>query len=406
MHHRTPPARLLTTLAVAGLVLTGCGANAAPAGSSTKSPSASASAVAEAVPRLVTTYDGGIKVLDGESFKVLGDFPMEGFNRVNPAGDGRHAIISTAEGFKVLDTGVWTDGGKHYAQDPAMTDVSFPASKPGHVVRHDGKTILFSDGTGEVTIFESDDLAAGQPKTETHKAAEAHHGVAVELANGELVLTLGNEKERPGIVVFDKEGKEITRNEDCPGVHGEAAAADEAVVIGCQTGVLIYANGEITKLESPTEYGRIGNQAGSEESAVTLGDYKQDKDAELERPEQVSLIDTKTKKLTLVDLGTSYSFRSLARGPHGEALVLGTDGALHVIDPDKATVIQSIPVVAPWEEPIKWQEARPTIFVSGGTAFITDPSSNTIHAVDLESGKIINTGTLDITPNELTGVTG
>jgi hypothetical protein len=26
--------------------------------------------------------------------------------------------------------------------------------------------------------------------------------------------------------------------------------------------------------------------------------------------------------------------------------------------------------------------------------------------VDLESGKIINTGTLDITPNELTGVTG
>ena len=406
MHHRTPPARLLTALAVSGLMLTGCGANATPAGSSTKSPSASASAVAEAVPRLVTTYEGGIKVLDGESFKVLGDFPMEGFNRVNAAGDGRHAIISTAEGFKVLDTGVWSEGDKHYAQDPALTDISFPASKPGHVVRHDGKTILFSDGTGEVTIFESDDLAGGQPRTETHKAAEAHHGVAVELTNGELVLTLGNDKKRPGIVVFDKDGKEIIRNEDCPGVHGEATAADEAVVIGCETGVLIYSKGEIIKLATTTEYGRIGNQAGSEESAVTLGDYKQDKDAELERPEQISLIDTKTKKLTLVDLGTSYSFRSLARGAHGEALVLGTDGALHVIDPDKATVTKKIPVVAPWEEPIKWQEARPTIFVHGETAYITDPSSDTIHAVDIESGKIINTGTLDITPNELTGVSG
>ena len=406
MHHRTPPARLLTALAVSGLMLTGCGANATPAGSSTKSPSASASAVAEAVPRLVTTYEGGIKVLDGESFKVLGDFPMEGFNRVNAAGDGRHAIISTAEGFKVLDTGVWSEGDKHYAQDPALTDISFPASKPGHVVRHDGKTILFSDGTGDVTIFESDDLAGGQPRIETHKAAEAHHGVAVELANDELVLTLGNDKKRPGIVVFDKDGKEITRNEDCPGVHGEATAADEAVVIGCETGVLIYNKGEITKLASSTEYGRIGNQAGSEESAVTLGDYKQDKDAELERPEQISLINTKTKKLTLVDLGTSYSFRSLARGAHGEGLVLGTDGALHVIDPDKATVTKKIPVVAPWEEPIKWQEARPAIFVHGDTAYITDPSGNTLHAVDIESGKIINTGTLDITPNELTGVSG
>jgi hypothetical protein len=287
-----------------------------------------------------------------------------------------------------------------------MTDINFPASKPGHVVRHHGKTILFSDGTGEVTIFESDDLADGQPKTETHKAAEAHHGVAVELANGELVLTLGNDKERPGIVVFDKEGKEITRNEDCPGVHGEAAAADEAVVIGCQTGVLIYSNGGITKLESPTEYGRIGNQAGSEESPVTLGDYKQEKDAELERPEQISLINTKTKQLTLVDLGTSYSFRSLARGPHGEALVLGTDGALHVIDPETAAVTKSIPVVAPWEEPLQWQEARPTIFVNNHTAYITDPSTKTIHAVDFEAGKVISTGTLDITPNELTGVSG
>jgi DNA-binding beta-propeller fold protein YncE len=406
-HHRTTPARLLTALAVTGLMLTGCGANATPAGNSTAgAETTSASTVNEAVARIVTTYEGGIKVLDGESFKVLGDFPMEGFNRVNAAGDGRHVMISTSEGFKVLDTGVWTAGGKHYAQEPALTDINFPGSKPGHVVRHNGKTVLFSDGTGEVTIFASDDLADGQPKTETHKAAEAHHGVAVELANGELVMTLGNDKARPGIVVFDKDGKEITRNEDCTGVHGEAAAADEAVVIGCQTGVLIYSNGAITKLESPTEYGRIGNQAGSEESAVTLGDYKQEKDAELERPEQISLINTKTKQLTLVDLGTSYSFRSLARGPHGEALVLGTDGALHVIDPDTAAVTKSIPVVAPWEEPLEWQEARPTIFVNDHTAYITDPSTKTIHAVDIEAGKIISTGTLDITPNELTGVTG
>lgn len=410
MHHRTVPSRpapvrLLAALAAAGLMLTGC---ATTTGNDSPAPSSAASAatVDAATPRLVTTYDGGVQVLDAATFEVLGDFPLEGFNRVNPAGDGRHVIISTAKGFEVLDTGAWSDGGKHYAQDPAMTDISFPTSKPGHVVRHEGKTILFSDGTGEVTVFDSADLASGQPQVETHQAAEAHHGVAVELANGELVLTLGNEDERPGIVVFDKEGKEIARNEDCPGVHGEATAAGEAVVIGCQTGVLIYADGAITKLESPTEYGRIGNQAGSDESAITLGDYKQDKDAELERPEKISLINTKTKSLAFVELGTSYSFRSLARGPHGEALVLGTDGALHVIDPETATVTNSFPVVAPWEEPLEWQDPRPTIFVEGHTAYITDPATNAIHAVDVESGKVTATGTLKDTPNELTAVTG
>lgn len=409
MHHRSKSARLVTALAVSGLVLTGCGTNAGErtAGETESTLSTdSAATAAEATPRVVTTYDGGVQVLDGETFEVLGDFPMEGFNRINPAGDGRHVIISTAAGFEVLDTGAWTDGDTAYAEEPAMTDIVFPTTKPGHVVRHDGKTILFSDGTGEITVFESADLAEGQPEVETHASEEAHHGVAVELSTGEMVQTLGNDEERPGIVVFDENGEEIARNEDCPGVHGEATAAGEAVVIGCETGVLIYSDGEITQLDSPTEYGRIGNQAGSEESVITLGDYKQDPDAELERPEQISLINTETKKLTQVDLGTSYSFRSLARGPHGEALVLGTDGSLHVIDPETAEITNSFPVIEAWEEPLEWQQPRPTIFVQDHTAYITDPSTNTIHAVDVESGEITGTGELEQTPNELTAVTG
>lgn len=69
-------------------------------------------------------------------------------------------------------------------------------------------------------------------------------------------------------------------------------------------------------------------------SAVVLGDYKTDPDAELERPERISLVDNATAELKIVELGASYSFRWLGRGRHGEALVLRTDGALHVLDPD------------------------------------------------------------------------
>ncbi|BAS11666.1 conserved hypothetical protein [Arthrobacter sp. Hiyo4] len=89
-----------------------------------------------------------------------------------------------------------------------------------------------------------------------------------------------------------------------------------------------------------------------------------------------------------MELGASYSFRSLGRGPGGEALVLGTDGALHVVDPTTGEETAAIPVVGAWTEPDAWQDPRPTLYVQGGsTAFITEPAASGIHAVDLKSGK-------------------
>ncbi len=63
-------------------------------------------------------------------------------------------------------------------------------------------------------------------------------------------------------------------------------------------------------------------------------------------------------------------------------------------------------MVGAWEEPLQWQQPRPTVFVNDHTAFVTDPATNTIHAVDIEAGTVTGSGTLDQTPNELTGVTG
>jgi hypothetical protein len=285
-----------------------------------------------------------------------------------------------------------------------LTGVKFAGAKPGHVVRHAGRTVLFSDGTGEVVSFDPAELDGGQPATRTYRTAEPHHGVAIELADGRMVVTLGNEDERRGIAVLDEARKEITRSEDCPGVHGEATAAGEAVVIGCENGVLVYRDGTITKVASPTEYGRIGNQAGSDASPVVLGDYKQDEDAELERPRQVSLIDTTTGTMRLVDIGTSYTFRSLARGPQGEALVLGTDGAIRVIDPASAAITRTIPVTAAWEEPLEWQQPRPAIFVRGADVYVSDPATRQLHLLDLGTGQKRASVTLPHEPNELSGV--
>ncbi|MFG1999146.1 zinc metallochaperone AztD [Spirillospora sp. NPDC048911] len=372
----------LLALPLAALALTACG------GTETKT---SAPAAAKVTDPLVTTYDGGLQILDRATLKVVQDIPLPGFNRVNAAGDGRHVLVSTATGFRVLD-----------ATGTTLRAEEFAAPKPGHVVRHAGRTVLFSDGTGKIMTFDPRELGTTLPKVTTHTSEHPHHGVAIRLKDGRLISTLGTEDERTGIRVLDTTGKEITRNEQCPGVHGEAAAKDEAVVIGCENGVLLYAEGKITKIASPDEYGRIGNQAGHDESPIVLGDYKTDPDAELERPERISLINTATGKLRLLDLGASYTFRSLGRGPHGEALVLGTDGALRIIDPESAKATRKIKILAPWTEPTEWQEARPTLHVAGGTAYVTDPAAKKLHAVTIESGKLETTADLPKAPNEIT----
>ncbi|AGK81868.1 Secreted protein Precursor [Streptomyces microflavus DSM 40593] len=384
-----------TVLALAtATVLTACGGEGTSSADTKPDKTVDATPAVAVKEPLVATFDGGLYILDGETLKLAKTIDLPGFNRVNPAGDKDHVMVSTDSGFRVLD-----------ATDQALTDIEYKGAKPGHVVRHAAKTVLFTDGTGEVNVFDPTALSSGKkPSGRTYTSAEAHHGVAIELADGKLVSTLGTEEKRTGALVLDRNNKEIARSENCPGVHGEAAAKNAAVGVGCEDGILIYKDGTFTKIDSPDDYGRIGNQAGSDTSPVLLGDYKTDPDAELERPTRVSLIDTEKKKLRLVDLGTSYSFRSLARGPHGEALVLGTDGAIHVIDPDTGKIKKKIPVVGDWQEPLDWQQARPTLFVRGHVAYVSEPGKKTLHAIDVETGKKITSVTLPKSTNELSGV--
>ncbi|MET8457069.1 zinc metallochaperone AztD [Streptomyces parvulus] len=394
--NRSTRARTLTGTALAlatAMALTACGGgDDASSDAEPKKQTKSSDAAAVENP-VVASYDGGLYILDGETLKLAKTIELPGFNRVNPAGDEDHVVISTDSGFRLFDAA---------RQD--FTGVEYKGSKPGHVVRHGGKTILFTDGTGEVNAFDPAELAGGkQPKTRSYTSAEPHHGVAIELADGELLTTLGTEEKRTGALVLDKDGKEIARSEDCPGVHGEAAAQGEVVGLGCEDGVLLYKDGEFTKVDAPGEYARTGNQAGSDASPILLGDHKTDPEAELERPTRISLIDTRTAKMRLVDLGTSYSFRSLARGPHGEALVLGTNGVLHVIDPETGKVERKIDAVGDWTEPLDWQQPRPTLFVRDHTAYVSDPGKRRLHSFDLDSGEKVTSVTLPKGTNELSG---
>lgn len=79
-------ARLGTLAVSAALTLAACSGSTDDEGQSSEA----AAAVDEP---LVVTYDGGLWVLDGETLEVASDIPMEGFNRVNPAGDDDHVMV-------------------------------------------------------------------------------------------------------------------------------------------------------------------------------------------------------------------------------------------------------------------------------------------------------------------------
>ena len=358
------------------------------------------------VGRLAATYDGGVLVLDGRTLQVVADIPLEGFLRLGAAGDDRHIVVSTDDAFRFLDMGV-APGRRQRATAPKLHDYQIDSDHPGHVTVNAGLTVLFSDGSGIAQIIPSDALGDALPSFERWVAPAPHHGVVLTLEgpDGVLLVTVGTEEARSGAAVLNAQHEVIASSDQCPGVHGESLAANGVAALGCEDGMLLYRDGAFHKVQSPDAKGRIGNHAGDEHSKYILGDYKTDPEAELERPLRVSIVDTEASSLKLVDLPASYTFRSLGRGPDGEALVLGTDGALHVIDPEAAEVVDSFPVIAAWEESLEWQDPRPTLRVIDHYAYVTEPSQSTLHVVDLDTGSIVRSAQLPHVPNELSGVT-
>ncbi|HLR44592.1 MAG TPA: hypothetical protein VK065_05320 [Brevibacterium sp.] len=407
----------MSTLAL----LAGCGQGSAPESETASPPAVDPSEretheAAGANPRLAVTYDGGVLVLDALTGEQVADLPAEGFTRLNQAGDNRHLFLTEGDSFRLLDTGTWSEPhGDHshaYTTDPVLSDQRIEGSHPGHLVVHDGIAAAFFDGEGVVKTFDPTTLeATAAIETEDQTLPDPHHGVAVPRADGSMVLTEGTEESRSTVLLQDADGEEIARTDDCPGVHGEAVAADGVITVGCENGIVLVDGEEVTHVPADEDYARIGNQAGSAESAVVLGDYKTDPDAELERPTQISLTDTESREIEIVDLPASYSFRSLARGPEGEALVLGTDGTLRVIDEETGDTTAEVPVTEEWEEPAEWQEPMPNVTASDELVYVTDPETQTMHIVDLTKAEdgaeaVVDSVELSQVPNEVAVASG
>ena len=392
-------ARLGAIAAMAGVALlaTGCSTGTGDtAGAIAADETTSDAHSAEG--RVAVSVEGGIAVLDATTLDVVEEFSTEEFTRLNPAGDGRHVVVTTSEGFQLLDTVA-----------PELTDLVVPATAAGHVVRHAGHTVLFDDGTGVTTVLDTAELSKvtdALPEAVTYTADAPHHGVSIVLEDGTLVTTVGDDTARSGAMALephDDHWHEITASDACPGIHGEGTASDEAVIFGCEDGALLYQDGAFEKFDAPDEFGRMGNAFVSESSPVVVGDYKRDPDAEGYLLGSVALIDTAAKTFEVVDLPETvrYTFRDVVRGPEDLAYILSTDGSIHVLDPESGALVDEFPVIDAWEGPAEWQDAHPAIVANGDIAYVTEPATNSVHAVDLTTGAVTASVALDAAPNEI-----
>lgn len=417
---RTPvPLRPAIGLAAATLLLSACAAPAPSAGTPTPTPDPATQVGGNSregrsqTTRLLFSHDNGLTLIDATSGEVVQETAHPGFLRLNKAGDGRHVVVTDGDRFLVYDAGVRSrphgDHAHHYTYTPGLTATEYAAPHAGHVVAHNAHTALFSDGTGALTIVDSEWVAdPDAPRTELSTDAP-HHGVAVPLRDDAVLVTQGTEQSRSTVQV--RRGDQIiAHTDDCPGVHGEATAQStsdgDTVLLGCTNGPVVWRDGAFHKVSAPDAYARTGNAAGSPVSPIVLTDYKSDAQAKQEHPTRVALVDTRTNALSLVELGSSYWFRSLARGPHGEALVLTYDGAVKIINPESGAIEASIPAIGPWSEKADWQEAGPSITVAGDTAYVTDAQASSVTVIDLHSRAVSHTLALGATPIEVAVVNG
>ncbi|WP_341976367.1 hypothetical protein [Microbacterium sp. LWO13-1.2] len=385
--------------AFAVVALAGC---ATPAPSASGDPDASAEHQHEGDTRVAVSFDGGILVLDGETLETVGGVERDGFLRVNSAGDhDGHVFVTAEDGFHVLGTGLASG-------EVEFTGEVFDAIAAGHVVPHAGRTALFDDGTGEVRIFDTDDIGGGTlPEIDTLSSEAAHHGVAIELSDGTVLSTIGTPDTRSGVRHLAADGSELSRNEQCPSVHGEGALKGEVIMLGCEDGVLLFADGAFTKLDAPDEFGRTGNAYVTETSSVAVGDYKSDPDQEGYLLSELAIVDTKANALSVVELpeGVEYTWRGVGRDGHDNIVVLGADGSLYLLD-ETGAVQDSWSVIEPWESPKEWQQPHPGLRVVGDIAYVTEPAAKKIHAIDLHTGESVATADLDVVPNEFVVVGG
>ena len=357
-------------------------------------------------PRLVVAHDAGLLVLDAVTFDVLADLPLDGVTDVAPAGDGRHVLAGTPDGFRVVDVGTFADAhGDHahyYTRSPRVTDVVWPAAVAGAATNTADTTVLLDAGTGEAVVLPEPEVALGPDSgyEADHVATGGPHpGAVVALDGGGLVATEGTPDGVTGVRLLAADGTEVART-PCTRDRALVAATAGAVVLACSDGAVVATPDGFREV---TGIGRVAAVAGSPASTTALAVLAP---AAPDEPSALALLDTGTASVRPVALPAVAGPVAVAAGRDGELVALTADGVLHVVDATSGAVTTSVPAVQPWDADSGPEGAVPALTVLYGSAVVTDPTGRRVVAVDLGTGTPWASAELSATPRAVVAVSG
>ncbi len=401
---RTPALTGFAVLATALLAACG-GADASSetetATRSEETRSAEPTQTDHAEPRAVVAYPDHVAVMDAEQLTDIASFDVKNTPYLAPAADGRHvfALQHTEKLVRVVDAGSWTeshgDHGHSYVVEPSRPDLELKGTSY-HAVSDDERTVVWDDDAGNFDVVEKSDLEDGTAQPKTIDLKDAHHGVAVPLHGGGYLASFSADKEAAGVEVLDADGKEVDKYDGCPHLHGEAHLGESGYAFGCADGIMVVDDTGARKIASPVPGAGTGHLIGDGSSPVLAGTLSSEAD-DPTLANKIALYDTAAGSAKVVDLGVAFSRLASAEG---NAVVIGTDGNLHVVNLASGE-IKVVPAIAAWTAPEDFLEPRPQIALAGDQVWVTDPMAKKIVVVDLTSGETVKTADVKGTPDQI-----
>lgn len=392
--------RTLITLLAVGLTAAACGES--DPGDATQAEPSDRESTAVAQPRLVVASDSGVEVVAGPDLAALGQFDLASRPKLQVAGDDRHVFVLQSDAAKVgiVDAGTWSDAhGEHshsYVTEPSLLKTSFDEGTSYHAVSDDERSVVWFDDDASFRSFDWKGLEDDDVEVQKVETGPGHHGVAAPLSDGGFLASYAEGEDAAGVVVLDADGVETARIGGCEGLHGEAHAGDDAYAFGCGDGVLVVDGGAGEKIASPVDGAGTRSLVGAHDSDVLAGNLTSETDETVGT--KIALYDLATTSAKAVDLGVEFA--SYARSD-GQTVVLGTDGALHVIDDTTGEVVEKHPVIEPWTLTDEYSDPKPQVAVGGGFAWVTDPRDSSVALFELGTGRERTRSTLKDVPTSI-----
>jgi ABC-type Zn uptake system ZnuABC Zn-binding protein ZnuA len=340
----------------------------------------------------VNDYESGtVKIIDLSTGELVATYNLSARATLYTSQSGRYVYAVQGDGniVNVIDSGVrqiWHDD--HYDTEigeAALLDFALQGQRPVHFVLWGDQVSVFNDGDGTVAVFNESDIHNVDAEITMLSTDRPHHGVGA--AVGDYILAgipnMADEDDSLpiGVAVYTLDGEEITRFENCPGLHGEAHAGNNGIAFACSDGILIVRwNGDdftAAKLNYPEGSGdnRAGTLNAAHGGQYVLGNFGQD---------NLIAIDLMAETMERIELPAEVWRFAVYEEDPSKAVVLTLDGSLHMVDIASGDVQGSIQVVEPFTRPSR-PAARPVFALNGRFAYVSEPLPGDIAIVDLDT---------------------